>query len=54
MQGLDNIRPLPPLPLQFLVLGHQLGLPAADASDVVLQLLDLVDLAFAAIAGGDL
>ena len=54
MHSLDHVVPLPPLLLQLLVLRHQLGLPHPDPAHVVLQLLDLVDLALAAVAGGNL
>ena len=54
MQPLDEVRPVVPLSDELLVLVDELRLPAADPAHVVLQLLDLVDLAFAAIAGGDL
>lgn len=54
MHSLDHVVPLPPLLLQLLVLRHQLGLPHPDSAHVVLQLLDLVDLALAAVACGNL
>lgn len=54
MKSFHEVGPLTTLALEFFMLGDHLSFPASDASDVIFELLDLINLSLSAVPGGHL